>query len=64
MIDLFDYGIDKIDFTTHLPKPIIKEYDGIQVVRDDLIEGGTKRRAFTTWVGNQRLQYRKVKDTG
>ena len=28
-----------------LPKPIIKEHDGIKVVRDDLLDGGTKRRA-------------------
>ena len=27
-----------------LPKPIIKEHDGIKVVRDDLLDGGTKRR--------------------
>ena len=25
-----------------LPKPIIKEHDGIKVVRDDLLDGGTK----------------------
>jgi len=52
MIDPFDYGIDSIDFNTNLPKPIIKEHDGIQVVRDDLIEGGTKRRAFYTYVNS------------
>ncbi len=50
MIDPFDYGIDNIDFKTNLSKPIIKEHEGIQVVRDDLIEGGTKRRAFYTYV--------------
>ena len=52
MIDPFDYGIDSVDFNTNLPKPIIKEHDGIQVVRDDLIEGGTKRRAFYTYVNS------------
>ena len=52
MIDPFDYGIDSVDFKTNLPKPIIKEHDGIQVVRDDLIEGGTKRRAFYTYVNS------------
>ncbi len=52
MIDPFDYGIDSIDFNTNLPKPIIKEHEGIKVVRDDLIDGGTKRRAFYTYVNS------------
>ena len=43
-MNFFDYGIDKVDYTSSLPKPIIKEYDGIKVVRDDLLNGGTKRR--------------------
>ena len=46
MSQFFDYGIDNIDFKTNLPTPIVKEHEGIQVVRDDLIEGGTKRRDF------------------
>ena len=46
----FDYGLDTIDFKTNLPKPVIKEYNGIKVVRDDLLNGGTKRRAFTIYV--------------
>ena len=50
MIDFLDYGLDTIDFKTNLPKPVIKEYDGIKVVRDDLLDGGTKRRAFTVYV--------------
>ena len=50
MIDFLDYGLDTIDFKTNLPKPVIKEYDGIKVVRDDLLNGGTKRRAFTTYI--------------
>lgn len=33
-----------------LPKPIIIEHDGIKVVRDDLLDGGTKRRAFNVFV--------------
>ena len=33
-----------------LPKPIIKEHDGIKVVRDDLLDGGTKRRAFNVFI--------------
>ena len=49
-MNFFDYGIDKVDYTSSLPKPIIKEHDGIKVVRDDLLDGGTKRRAFTIYV--------------
>jgi hypothetical protein len=49
-MNFFDYGVDKVDYTSSLPKPIIKEYDGIKVVRDDLLNGGTKRRAFTIYV--------------
>ena len=49
-MNFFDYGIDKVDYTSSLPKPIIKEHNGIKVVRDDLLEGGTKRRAFTIYV--------------
>ena len=41
MNDFFDYGLDDIDFKTNLPTPIVKEHEGIQVVRDDLIDGGT-----------------------
>ena len=48
--EFFDYGLDTIDFKTNLPKPVIKEYDGIKVVRDDLLDGGTKRRASTVYV--------------
>ena len=44
MNKFLDYGYDDIKCDVKLPKPIIKEYDGIQVVRDDLLDGGTKRR--------------------
>ena len=47
-----DYGYDDIKCDVELPKPIIKEYDGIQVVRDDLLDGGTKRRAFTMYIAS------------
>ena len=50
MNQFFDYGVDDVDYTSSLPKPIIKEHDGIKVVRDDLLDGGTKRRAFTIYV--------------
>ena len=44
MSNFFDYGYNDIECDVTLPKPIIEEYDGIQVVRDDLLDGGTKRR--------------------
>ena len=47
-----DYGYDDIKCDVELPKPIIQEYDGIQVVRDDLLDGGTKRRAFTMYIAS------------
>ena len=50
MTEFLDYGLDTINFKTNLPKPVIIEYDGIKVVRDDLLDGGTKRRAFTIYV--------------
>jgi len=36
--------------SSELPEPIIKEYDGIFVVRDDLLDGGTKRRLFNRYI--------------
>ena len=45
-----DYGLGSIDYTTNLPDPVVKEYDGVKVVRDDLIDGGTKRRAFYVYI--------------
>lgn len=53
MIDFLDYGYDSIECDIELPKPIINEYDGIRVVRDDLLDGGTKRRAFTKYVASR-----------
>ena len=41
MSKFFDYGFNDIKLNIELPKPIIKEHDGIQVVRDDLLNGGT-----------------------
>ena len=43
MSNFFDYGYNDIECDVKLPKPIIEEYDGIQVVRDDLLDGGTKQ---------------------
>ena len=41
-----------------LPKPIIKEHDGIKVVRDDLLDGGTKRRSSLMYLLNHFLMLR------
>ena len=49
-LQYLDYGLDAIDYTTNLPNPIIKDYDGVKVVRDDLVDGGTKRRAFYVYI--------------
>ena len=53
MNKFFDYGYDDIQCDVKLPLPIIKEHDGINVVRDDLLDGGTKRRAFTMYVASR-----------
>lgn len=50
MSKFFDYGFDNIKPTIELPKPIVKEHDGVLVVRDDLLDGGTKRRAFNYYI--------------
>ena len=60
MNEFLDYGLADIDYKTNLPRPIIREHDGIQVVRDDLIEGGTKRRAFYTYVKSRPKTYEFV----
>ena len=52
MNNFFDYGFDSIELDIKLPEPVIKEHDGIQVVRDDLLNGGTKRRAFNYYVAS------------
>ena len=49
-LQYLDYGLDTIDYTTNLPNPVIKDHDGVKVVRDDLIDGGTKRRAFYVYI--------------
>ena len=52
MSKFFDYGFDNIELDIKLPELVIKEHDGIQVVRDDLLNGGTKRRAFNYYVAS------------
>ena len=52
MNKFFDYGYDDIQCDVKLPLPIIKEHDGINVVRDDLLDGGTKRISFTMYVAS------------
>ena len=44
---------DDIECDVELPKPIIEEVDGFKIVRDDLLDGGTKRRAFTMYVASR-----------
>ena len=49
---ILDYGFDDIKLDIELPKPIIVEHDGFKVVRDDLLDGGTKRRKNSTTMFN------------
>ena len=56
MNKFFDYGYDDIQCDVKLPLPIIKEHDGINVVRDDLLDGGTKREQFTMYVQYYQIQ--------
>ena len=53
MIDFLDYGYNDIKCDVKLPLPIVEEFDGIRVVRDDLLNGGTKRRAFNMYVASR-----------
>ena len=53
MSKFLDYGYDDIECDVKLPIPIVEEFDGIRVVRDDLLDGGTKRRAFTMYVASR-----------
>ena len=46
MNKFLDYKYNHIKCDVELPKPIIQWFEGVQVVRDDLLDGGTKRRAF------------------
>lgn len=50
MNKFFDYGFDNIKLSINLPKPIVSEHEGIKVVRDDFLDGGTKRRAFSFYI--------------
>lgn len=47
--DFFDFNTPS-ETTIRLPNPIIEIHEGIQVVRDDLLDGGTKRRGFNVWI--------------
>ena len=53
MSKFLDYGYDDIECDVKLPIPIVEEFDGIRVVRDDLLDGETKRRAFTMYVASR-----------
>ena len=41
-----------------LPKPIIKEHDGIKVVRDDLLDGGIKIFPHSMYLLNLLLMFK------
>jgi hypothetical protein len=53
MDNFLDYGYDDIVCPIDLDLPIVEEHDGIRVVRDDLLAGGTKRRAFNMYVASR-----------
>lgn len=48
-LNFFDFKSVK-ESSIKLPDPVIVEYDGIKVVRDDLLDGGTKRRGFNVYL--------------
>lgn len=48
--DFFDFKL--VESSIQLPKPVIIQYNGINVVRDDLLPGGTKRRGFNSWIAS------------
>lgn len=48
-LNFFDFKGIK-ESSIQLPKPIVMEHDGFLVVRDDLLDGGTKRRGFNIYV--------------
>jgi hypothetical protein len=48
-LQFFDFKSIK-ESSIKLPKPIIIEHEGIRVVRDDLLDGGTKRRGFNVYI--------------
>ncbi len=52
MNKFLDYKYNHIKCDVELPKPIIQWFEGVQVVRDDLLNGGTKRRAFTMYIAS------------
>jgi hypothetical protein len=42
---------------TELPPPVIRVHDGISVLRDDLLPGGTKRRAIPVFFNDRVEEY-------
>lgn len=41
----------------NLPEPIIEEHNGVMVVRDDMLPGGTKRRAIASILDPEHTEY-------
>jgi hypothetical protein len=49
-LEFFDFGYEQLDGDVNLPPIVIEEIEGIYVVREDLLPGGTKRRAAYNYV--------------
>jgi hypothetical protein len=48
--DFFDFDYKQLDTEINLPSIVIENIEGINVVREDLLPGGTKRRAAYNYV--------------
>jgi hypothetical protein len=48
--DFFDFDYKQLDTEINLPPIVIENIEGINVVREDLLPGGTKRRAAYNYV--------------
>lgn len=48
-LEFYDFDLIK-ESSIQLPKPVIVNHDDILVVRDDLLDGGTKRRGFNVYI--------------
>lgn len=48
--DFFDFHYEQLDTQINLPPIVVEEIDGINVVREDFLPGGTKRRAAYNFI--------------
>jgi hypothetical protein len=46
----FDFGYQQLDTHIKLPEIVVENFEGINVVREDLLDGGTKRRAAYNYI--------------